>query len=33
MAGNVLVISPVIIPFVLAQGTYIEGIATTGIKG
>jgi multiple sugar transport system permease protein len=33
MAATVLVILPVIILFLLAQRTFIEGIATTGIKG
>jgi len=33
MAATVLVILPVMILFLLAQRTFIEGIATTGIKG
>ncbi len=33
MAASVLVISPVLVLFFLAQRTFIEGIATTGIKG
>jgi multiple sugar transport system permease protein len=33
MAASVLVISPVIVLFFLAQRTFIQGIATTGIKG
>ena len=33
MAATVLVILPVIVLFLLAQRTFIEGIATTGIKG
>ncbi len=33
MAASVLVIAPVIVLFFLAQRTFIEGIATTGIKG
>ena len=33
MAASVLVILPVIILFFLAQKTFIEGIATTGMKG
>jgi multiple sugar transport system permease protein len=33
MAASVLVILPVLILFFLAQRTFIEGIATTGIKG
>jgi multiple sugar transport system permease protein len=33
MAASVLVISPVIVLFFLAQKTFIEGIATTGMKG
>ena len=33
MAASVLVIMPVVILFFVAQRTFIEGIATTGIKG
>ena len=33
MAASVLVILPVIILYFLAQKTFIEGIATTGMKG
>jgi multiple sugar transport system permease protein len=33
MAASVLVISPVILLFFLAQRTFIQGIATTGMKG
>jgi multiple sugar transport system permease protein len=33
MAASVLVIAPVILLFFLAQRTFIEGIATTGMKG
>ncbi|HEX8234319.1 MAG TPA: carbohydrate ABC transporter permease [Abditibacteriaceae bacterium] len=33
MAASVLVLSPVIILFFLAQKTFIQGIATTGMKG
>jgi multiple sugar transport system permease protein len=33
MAASVLVILPVLIMFFLAQKTFIEGIATTGMKG
>lgn len=33
MAAAVLVIAPVIVLFFVAQRTFIEGIATTGIKG
>ncbi|MBC8108888.1 MAG: carbohydrate ABC transporter permease [Anaerolineae bacterium] len=33
MAASVLVILPVIVLFFLAQKTFIEGIATTGVKG
>jgi multiple sugar transport system permease protein len=33
MAASVLVISPVIILFFLAQRTFVEGISTTGMKG
>ena len=33
MAASVLVILPVIVLFFLAQKTFIQGIATTGIKG
>ncbi len=33
MAASLLVVAPVIILFFLAQKTFIEGIATTGIKG
>ena len=33
MAASVLVILPVIMLFFLAQKTFIEGIATTGVKG
>jgi len=33
MAASVLVISPVILLFFLAQRTFIQGIATTGLKG
>jgi multiple sugar transport system permease protein len=33
MAASVLVIAPVIVLFFLAQKTFIEGIATTGVKG
>ena len=33
MAASVLVIAPVILLFFLAQKTFIEGIATTGMKG
>ncbi len=33
MAASVLVIAPVIVLFFLAQRTFIEGIATTGMKG
>src|SRR6202789_90045 len=33
MAASILVILPVLILFFIAQKTFIEGIATTGIKG
>jgi multiple sugar transport system permease protein len=33
MAASLMVIAPVIVLFFLAQRTFIEGIATTGIKG
>ncbi|HEY0075503.1 MAG TPA: carbohydrate ABC transporter permease, partial [Abditibacteriaceae bacterium] len=33
MAASLLVISPIIVLFFLAQKTFIEGIATTGMKG
>jgi multiple sugar transport system permease protein len=33
MAASVLVILPVLVLFFLAQKTFIEGIATTGLKG
>lgn len=33
MAASLLVIAPVIVLFFLAQKTFIEGIATTGMKG
>jgi len=33
MAASVLVIAPVIVLFFMAQRTFIEGIATTGLKG
>jgi multiple sugar transport system permease protein len=33
MAASILVISPVLVLFFLAQRTFIEGIATTGMKG
>ena len=33
MAASVLVILPVIVLFFLAQRTFIQGIATTGMKG
>lgn len=33
MAASLMVVAPVIILFFLAQKTFIEGIATTGIKG
>jgi len=33
MAASVLVIAPVILLFFLAQKTFIQGIATTGLKG
>jgi len=33
MAASVLVVMPVLILFFLAQKTFIEGIATTGLKG
>jgi multiple sugar transport system permease protein len=33
MAASVMVIMPVIVLFFLAQRTFIEGIATTGVKG
>ena len=33
MAASVLVVTPVLILFFLAQKTFIEGIATTGLKG
>jgi multiple sugar transport system permease protein len=33
MAASVLVIAPVLVLFFLAQRTFIEGIATTGMKG
>jgi multiple sugar transport system permease protein len=33
MAATVIVIAPVILLFFLAQRTFIEGIATTGLKG
>jgi ABC-type maltose transport system permease subunit len=33
MAASVLVILPVVVLFFMAQKTFIEGIATTGMKG
>jgi multiple sugar transport system permease protein len=33
MAASLLVIAPVILLFFLAQRTFIQGIATTGLKG
>lgn len=33
MAASVLIIAPVVVLFFLAQKTFIEGIATTGLKG
>ena len=33
MAASVLVIAPVVVLFFLAQKTFIQGIATTGLKG
>ena len=33
MAASVLVILPVLMLFFLAQKTFVEGIATTGMKG
>jgi ABC-type glycerol-3-phosphate transport system permease component len=33
MAASVMVIAPVIILFFLTQRTFIQGIATTGMKG
>jgi multiple sugar transport system permease protein len=33
MAASVLVVAPVILLFFLAQKTFIQGIATTGMKG
>ena len=33
MAASVLILSPVIVLFFIAQRTFIEGIATTGMKG
>jgi multiple sugar transport system permease protein len=33
MAASVLVIAPIVLLFFLAQRTFVEGIATTGIKG
>jgi multiple sugar transport system permease protein len=33
MAASVLVVAPIIVLFFLAQRTFIEGIATTGMKG
>ena len=33
MAASVLVILPTILLFFLAQKTFIQGIATTGMKG
>ena len=33
MAASLLVIAPIIVLFFLAQKTFIEGIATTGMKG
>jgi multiple sugar transport system permease protein len=33
MAASTLVILPVLLLFFLAQKTFIEGIATTGLKG
>ena len=33
MAASVRIILPVLILFFLAQRTFIEGIATTGMKG
>ena len=32
MAGSVLVVLPVIVLFFLTQRTFIQGIATTGLK-
>jgi len=33
MAAGLIVIAPVILLFFLAQRTFVEGIATTGMKG
>jgi multiple sugar transport system permease protein len=33
MAASVMVIAPIIILFFMAQRTFIQGIATTGMKG
>jgi ABC-type maltose transport system permease subunit len=33
MAGSLLILTPVIVLFFLAQKTFIQGIATTGMKG
>jgi multiple sugar transport system permease protein len=33
MAASLLVIAPIILLFFLAQKTFIQGIATTGMKG
>ena len=33
MASSVMILLPVILLFFLAQRTFIEGIATTGMKG
>ncbi len=33
MAASVLIITPVIVLFFLAQKSFVQGIATTGLKG
>jgi len=33
MAASVVVVAPIVLLFFVAQKTFIEGIATTGIKG
>ena len=33
MAASILVLSPIVILFFLTQRTFIQGIATTGMKG
>jgi multiple sugar transport system permease protein len=33
MAASTVVIAPIIVVFLLAQKTFLRGIATTGLKG